>query len=114
MTPMDVFLTELKKTNVAFTLVPGGEEECRFDWFDSVIYLGKDLSPVVLGIVGLHELGHMVTSDFYPKELRLLMNPIMLWCLELSAWDWAEKKMPPGYEKEFEEIKTFGLSSYIR
>jgi len=96
---------------------------------DRVVYLGRDLDEVTQGIVGLHELGHKLgqTVDFMlgmvpvmlNQELRGLVSDqdsmarMLLYATELGAWAWAESKMPPGYEKEFQECRAYGLISYV-
>lgn len=109
MTPLDVFHRLLKDTGYAATLLPGGGTFCGCDKSDRVIYIGQDLDPVTQGIVGLHELGHAVCeSEFY--SFRYVVE--VAYCIELQAWAWAESKMPPGYEEQFEALKEYGLSSY--
>jgi len=113
-TPMRVFLDELVKTSIALTIGPGGPTDCHSDLMNGVIYLGNELPEDVQGIVGLHELGHFETGKFFPPEVRFILDRDVMYALELAAWDWAEKRMPPGYEGLFYEIKIVGLTSYQR
>ncbi len=115
-TPMDAFLEELRKAGWALCVLPGGPEYCAADMWNSVIYLGSDLTETEKGIVGLHELGHHHTIDSFPgiDVFFLILRPEVSYAMELAAWDWARSKMPPGFENDFEKTKETGLSSYLR
>jgi hypothetical protein len=119
MTPMDVFLEELKKSGWAYTIVPGGQRHACARHDMKVIEIGRDVEEELRGVVGLHELGHAHTNDqFIDKNhpnfsaWMCRTNPTVRYAVEVAAWAWAESKMPPGYEKEFERAKEIGLETY--
>jgi hypothetical protein len=109
MTPLDAFNRELRLLGYAYALVPGGAEACGCDPINKVVYIGYDLDPITIGIVGLHELGHSMNA---PTMMMLRLFRPVAYTGELQAWAWAELKMPAGYEEQFNKMKEFGLSSY--
>lgn len=109
MTPLEKLHQLLPFCGFALVTVPGAGEVCRCDKFNKVITLGVELDDVTLGIVGLHELGHALVTNYY-SDFRYIQE--VAYSLELQAWAWAEKRVPPGYEKEFVMLKEHGLNTY--
>ena len=126
MTPMDVFRAEMKIAGFALCVCEGGYDRFGCDIVSRVVYFGADVPEVQAGIVGLHELGHWHLLDEASKNFdrnaaegwsleRLINSTFSLipgYPNELMAWVWAESKMPPGYEAEFQDMRAYGLSSY--
>lgn len=124
MTPMDVFVEEVRRIGWGWARVPGKNGGCDTD--NKMVVIGAEWSDVEAGIVGLHELGHGHTLTRETMWARMVFlkepdrkNPLVvdayyaMVASETAAWAWAEGRMPPGFAEQFDAVKRISISSYF-
>jgi len=105
----------LVKHGIVMMATPGGVEVCAANTEIRAIKLGYDIlmDPTKAGIIGMHELGHIMTLPPDAAIQHLLRkSPEALYASELMAWDWAQKNTPEEFWPALEEVKASALSTY--
>lgn len=112
MKPRDRFIEELKKSGCACAYIAGGREVCGADLTDRVVYLGQDLLPDEGGIIGLHELGHLMVPMPKVSLRHLVHSSALVYSLEIAAWEWALERTDPEGLDLYWELRNWAISSY--
>jgi hypothetical protein len=111
MTSTFILAMELARHGVACARVPGGVEVCYADRRNRIISIGADIPDHLAGIIGMHELGHIVTMPVDDMP-RLYINPERRYLDEFEAWDWAKQRIPEEFWPDLEMVRKWALTSY--
>lgn len=110
---IDTLYAEAAKAGVTVTITEGGVSDCRAYPDDRQVYIGQRVGDALdIAIVGMHELGHVVTHNLvllYLPPGRLLWHE-----REVAAWNWAERFIigEDGERDRFDRWRNEALDTY--